>query len=52
MAEKCALCGEKIQTTFLEKIHGTSVRNMDGKKFVVCSACQQKHKDEDLRKLV
>lgn len=52
MAEKCALCGEKLQTTFLEKINGTYVRDKDGKKHVVCNACQQQHKDEDLRSLV
>lgn len=37
MAEKCALCKEKIQETFLGKIRGTVV----GKK-TICSSCQKK----------
>lgn len=37
MAEKCALCKEKIEETFLGKIRGTFI----GKK-VVCSSCQKK----------
>ena len=37
MAEKCALCKEKVAETFLGKIRGTFI----GKK-VVCSSCQKK----------
>ena len=37
LAEKCALCKEKIEETFLGKIRGTFI----GKK-VVCSTCQKK----------
>ncbi len=37
MAEKCALCKEKVQETFLGKIRGTFI----GKK-AVCSSCQKK----------
>ncbi len=46
MAEKCALCGEKIDTTFLEKVNGTVVKiKKDGKneKIYACSDCQKKH---------
>jgi len=35
---KCNLCGNKIETTFLEKLVGTKVRN----KFV-CRKCQSKY---------
>ncbi|MDP3728374.1 MAG: hypothetical protein Q8R18_02860 [bacterium] len=37
MVEKCALCKEKIENTFLGKIRGTFI-----KKKVVCSTCQKK----------
>ncbi|MBI5797874.1 hypothetical protein HZA98_03135 [Candidatus Woesearchaeota archaeon] len=37
MAEKCAVCKEKVEQTFLGKIKGTFI----GKK-VVCSSCQKK----------
>ncbi|MCX6711767.1 MAG: hypothetical protein NT139_01880 [Candidatus Woesearchaeota archaeon] len=38
---KCAICGEKIETTFLEKIKGTYI-----KKKTICSNCQRKYKDK------
>ena len=44
MANKCNICGSKIETTFLGKIIGTRI----GKKYV-CSDCQKKHKN-DLKK--
>ena len=37
MAEKCALCKEKVENTFLGKIRGTFI-----KKKIVCSTCQKK----------
>ncbi len=37
MGEKCVLCKNKVEETFLGKIRGTLI-----KKKVVCSACQQK----------
>ncbi len=43
MAKKCELCKDKIETIFLEKIRGTHV-NISGKKKLVCSKCQKKHK--------
>lgn len=39
---KCALCGNKIETTFLGKIIGTHI----GKK-TVCNECQKKHKTKE-----
>jgi len=41
MSLKCDKCGEKIETTFLEKIRGTFVREK-GKLKAVCSNCQRK----------
>ncbi|HIH25457.1 hypothetical protein J4476_02280 [Candidatus Woesearchaeota archaeon] len=44
MAEKCTVCNEKIETTFLEKIRGTYIRK--GKKLeAICSNCQKKLKN-------
>ena len=37
MAERCTICKEKIETTFLEKIRGTFI-----KKKAVCSDCQKR----------
>jgi len=48
MAEKCEICGRKIEETFLGKLHGTSVtikRNDRNKVFYVCNECQKTHKN-------
>jgi len=37
MADKCAICKNKIEVTFLGKIMGTYI-----KKKIVCSTCQKK----------
>jgi len=49
MKEKCCLCGEKINETFLNKIDGTIVKTGEGetsKKFYVCSTCQKELKEK------
>jgi hypothetical protein len=38
---KCAICNEKIESTFFEKFIGTYV-----KKKTICSDCQRKYKDK------
>ena len=38
---KCAICSEKIETIFLDKIKGTYI-----KKKTVCSNCQREYKDK------
>ena len=43
MTDKCDLCKNKIESTFLEKIKGTYVGRGKNKK-VVCASCQKKHK--------
>jgi hypothetical protein len=50
MAEKCAVCGGGIELVFLEKIHGTWLRDSKGKKRAVCASCQQQLPVADLRK--
>ncbi|MFA4887724.1 MAG: hypothetical protein WC595_05915 [Candidatus Nanoarchaeia archaeon] len=41
MAEKCSVCGEKIQELFLGKINGTYLK--EGKQLKpVCNRCQKK----------
>lgn len=47
MTEKCALCGEKIEETFLGKLDGTLIKIKDEKKnknhtYYVCANCQKK----------
>ena len=39
---KCEICGNKIQTTFLNKIIGTTIK-IEGKKKTICSGCQKKY---------
>ncbi|RMD45820.1 hypothetical protein D6829_01260 [Candidatus Pacearchaeota archaeon] len=44
--EKCALCGEKLEKTFLEKVVGTSVKVGSGPKSKivwVCRKCQKEN---------
>ena len=46
MAEKCALCGGKIENTFLDKLDGAivKIKKVDkNEKFYVCSDCQKQH---------
>ena len=48
MAEKCVLCREKIEETFLDKIKGTIVNVKKGErneKNYVCSSCQRLNAD-------
>jgi len=42
MADKCDICKEKIETTFLGKIKGTYF----GKK-AICDSCQKKYKTKE-----
>jgi len=44
---KCAVCNEKIETLFLEKIKGIYIN-----KKPICSDCQKKYKLEELIKKV
>jgi len=47
---KCEICGKKIETTFLNKIVGTRIRDAKGKKKLVCSECQKKYTTTEMRK--
>lgn len=38
---KCEICGKKVETTFLDKILGTYVKDRKGKKHAVCFECQK-----------
>jgi len=47
MAEKCAICGKKIEETFLGKSDGTIVKIKKGDKneiHHICRECQKKFK--------
>jgi len=39
---KCEICKKEIETTFMNKILGTHVKDDKGKKHVVCFECQKK----------
>jgi len=44
---KCEICNKKIDTTFLNKIVGTYVKDAKGKKHMICFECQKRFKDKD-----
>lgn len=50
---KCAICKRPIETTFLNKVVGTYVKDDAGKKKVICPMCQKMHKakDEQIKQL-
>ncbi|HRZ85567.1 MAG TPA: hypothetical protein P5277_02190 [Candidatus Paceibacterota bacterium] len=46
MTNKCDLCGEKIEETFLGKLNGSIVKikkENKNEKCYVCDSCQKKH---------
>jgi len=46
---KCNICGKKVETTFLNKLIGTTMKDKKGKKKAVCSECQKKHTTTELK---
>ena len=44
---KCSVCGKSIETTFLNKIIGTHVKDTNGKLHAVCFECQKKFKSKE-----
>ena len=45
--QKCSICNNKIETTFLNKLIGTHVKNKKGKKHTVCFECQKKFRSKE-----
>lgn len=45
---KCASCKQKIDTTFLDKLVGTYVKDEKGKKYAVCFECQRAFSKKEL----
>jgi len=45
---KCEKCKKRINTTFLNKLVGTIVKDKKGKRHFVCDKCQAKYKDKPL----
>ena len=39
---KCSICNKSIETTFLNKIIGTYVKDSKGKLHAICFECQKK----------
>ena len=48
---KCAICGEKIKITFLNKPVGTYIRK-GGKLRTVCNNCQHKYSMEEIKQKI
>ncbi|MBU1199276.1 MAG: hypothetical protein KKF46_07180 [Nanoarchaeota archaeon] len=46
---KCSICSKKIETTFLNKLIGTYMKNDKGKRKPVCNECQKKHTTTELK---
>ena len=44
---KCSVCSKSIDTTFLNKIIGTHVKDKNGKLHAVCFECQKKFKSKE-----
>ncbi len=44
---KCSVCGKSIDTTFLNKIIGTYVKDTNGKAHSVCFECQKKFNSKE-----
>ncbi|MGE0792971.1 MAG: hypothetical protein AB7V77_02180 [Candidatus Woesearchaeota archaeon] len=49
---KCDLCGQKIPTTFLNKLIGTVIKDKNSKKRTICADCQRKHSSEEIKNLL
>ncbi|MDP3765373.1 MAG: hypothetical protein Q8R04_02570 [Nanoarchaeota archaeon] len=44
---KCTICGKSIDTTFLNKIIGTHVKDNKGKLHAICFECQKKFNSKE-----
>jgi len=45
---KCAVCGNKVEETFLNKVLGTYIKDEKGKRHLVCKVCQKQYSKEDI----
>lgn len=46
---KCAICNNKIEETFLNKIVGSYYKNKSGKRRAICPDCQKKYSKEEIQ---
>ena len=44
---KCEICNKSIETTFLNKILGTHVKDSKGKLHSICFECQKKFRSKE-----
>ena len=44
---KCEICNKAIETTFLNKLLGTHVKDSKGKLHSICFECQKKFKSKE-----
>ena len=43
---KCEICNKNIESTFMNKILGTYIKDEKGKKHAVCFECQKEFNNE------
>ncbi len=43
---KCEICRKEIESTFMNKLLGTYIKDGKGKKHAVCFECQKKFNNE------
>lgn len=46
---KCEICSKAIETTFMNKLLGTYIKDEKGKKHIVCFECQKKLDNDKAR---
>jgi len=50
---KCSICSKSIETTFLNKIIGTHIKDAKGKRHPICFECQKKFSSkEEILKII
>ncbi|MBI2134658.1 hypothetical protein HYU09_01590 [Candidatus Woesearchaeota archaeon] len=43
---KCGICSKNIETTFMNKILGTHIKDEKGKKHAICFECQKRFNND------
>jgi hypothetical protein len=46
---KCAICGKRVEETFLGKPKGTYIKALSSKQKLVCAQCQKGHTQAELK---
>jgi len=46
---KCEICRKEIESTFMNKLLGTYIKDGKGKKHTICFECQKKFNNDKVR---